>query len=369
MSDSITGRSDQPIGRRKDEHIDIVRDGAVEVPAPVSWDEIHLLHCALPEIDRDDVRLDLDFLGYRLKAPLVIASMTGGTERAELINRRLGAAAERFGLAMGLGSGRIMLDDPTQTASFRVAREVAPTAFLYANIGAPQLIANGGRAAYRPETILRLVEAIEAQALAVHLNYLQECVQPEGDTRARGILAAIGELVRASPVPIIVKEVGNGINRQSAQALVAAGVAAIDVGGQGGTSWALVEAVRAEAAGQQRKARLGRTFAGWGIPTAVAIRLVSGAGRPVIATGGIRSGLDAARALALGADLVGVARPLLQAALVGEDALDEWLAIFLDELRTALFLTGSVDLATFHGCRPIITGRVAEWLGQIDDRA
>jgi isopentenyl-diphosphate delta-isomerase len=361
-----SGSTSELAGRRKAEHIDLCRTDAVEVAAPCGWDDIHLLHEALPELERGEVRLDVSFLGHRLAAPLMIASMTGGVEHAATINQRLARLAERFGLAMGLGSGRIMLEDPAQERSFRVAREAAPAAFLAANIGAPQLVPQRGRPGYPPERVLRLVEVIGAQALVVHLNFLQEAVQPEGDTNARGVLAAIAALAAAAPVPVLVKEIGCGIGRRQAEALARAGVAAIDVAGQGGTSWALVEAERAEARGEQLKARLGRTFAAWGIPTPVAIRLAAAAGRPVIASGGIRSGLDAARALALGATLAGVARPLLAAALQGDEALVEWTAAFLEELRTALFLTGSADLASFHARQPVITGQTAAWLAQLE---
>jgi isopentenyl-diphosphate delta-isomerase len=356
----------QSSGTRKAQHIDLARTSAAEVAAAANWDDIHLPHDALPELDRDEVRLDMTFLGRRLAAPLMIASMTGGTEHAGAINGRLARLAERYGLAMGLGSGRVMLEDPAQEPTFRIAREAAPNAFLLANIGAAQLVAQRGRPAYTPERVLRLVEVVSAQALVVHLNFLQECVQPEGDTRARGVLAAIGALVAASPVPVVVKEIGSGIGRRQAEALARAGVAAIDVAGQGGTSWALIEAARAEAQGQRHKARLGRTFAAWGIPTPVAVRLARSAGRPIIASGGIRNGLDAARALALGADLVSVARPLLEAALQSEEALDEWTDAFVDELRTALFLTGSADLTAFHQVRPVITGQTAAWLAQLE---
>ena len=366
MSDTSTPPPTTPDSTRKAEHIELTRTDVVEVAAAAGWDDIHLLHDALPELDRDEVRLAVDFLGHRLAAPLLISSMTGGTAHAATINARLGRLAERYGLAMGLGSGRVMLEDPTQERTFRLAREAAPSAFLFANIGAPQLVPQRGRPAYPPERVLRLVEVVGAQALAVHLNFLQECVQPEGDTAARGVLAAIAALVTASPVPVIVKEIGCGIGRRQAEALARVGVAAVDVAGQGGTSWALVEAARAEARGQRRKARLGRTFAGWGIPTPVAVCLARGAGRPVIASGGIRTGLDAARALALGADLVGVARPFLQAALESEAALTEWTDAFLDELRTAFFLTGAVDLAAFQQMRPVITGATAAWLAQLD---
>jgi isopentenyl-diphosphate delta-isomerase len=362
----MSRRADQPPAvQRKAEHIDLSRTAAAEAPAHANWDDIYLAHDALPELDRGDVHLDTTFLGHRLSAPLLIASMTGGTEAAALINRRLGQLAERHGLAMGLGSGRVMLDDPTQERTFRIAREVAPTAVLIANIGAPQLVPQRGRDGYRPDQVLRLVEVIGAQALAVHLNPLQEAVQPEGDANTRGVLAAIGALAAASPVPVIVKETGCGIGRRQAEALARVGVAAIDVGGQGGTSWSLIEAARAEARGQTRKATLGRTFAAWGIPTPVAICLARTAGRPIIATGGVRTGLDAARALALGASLVWVARPLLAAALDGEVALEEWLATFIDELSTALFLTGAADLASFRAVRPIITGETQTWLAHL----
>ena len=370
MGDGADRADSHATGERKLDHITLCRTAEVEVPSTATWDDIHLVHDALPELDWHEVRLDVEFLGRRLAAPLMIASMTGGTEHGATINGRLARLAERRGLAMGLGSGRIMLTDPAQEGTFKIARESAPTAMLVANIGAPQLVEQPGQAPFAPERLSRLVEVVGAQALAVHLNFMQEVVQPEGDINARGVLAAIARLVDASPVPVIVKEIGNGIGRRQARALADAGVAAIDVGGQGGTSWALVESRRAEARGYERKARLGRTFAAWGIPTPVAIGLARAAGRPVIATGWVRSGLDAARALALGASLVGVARPFLEAALAGDEALEDWTAAFLDELRAAMFLTGSTDLTALRGVQTVVTGETAAWLDQLSsDRA
>jgi isopentenyl-diphosphate delta-isomerase len=210
-----------------------------------------------------------------------------------------------------------------------------------------------------------LIEMVGADAIALHLNYLEESVQPEGQTRAVGVEAAIARLVRQSSVPVIAKETGAGIDGTVARRLKALGVKAVDVGGVGGTSFAAIEALRAKARGDHARARLGEVFRDWGIPTAVAVVGCARSGLPVIATGGVRSGLDAAKALALGATAVGVGRPLLQAALDGPAAIDAWLAQFALELRTATFLAGvkrSRDLATRP---PVITGETRNWIDQL----
>jgi isopentenyl-diphosphate delta-isomerase len=361
---------DEPaaIPQRKLEHVEITaRQPAVGPTAP-GWADIHLLHACLPEVDYDAVDLRTELVGRPLAAPVVIAGMTGGHPQAGPINATLARAAERFGLAMGVGSQRAALRRPELRATYAVAREQAPTALLLANIGLPQLIDQASEPALTLAQVQAAIDMLRADALVVHLNYLQEVVQPEGDRRAAGALAALRRLCAVLPVPVVAKETGAGMTRQQAERLREAGVAALDVGGAGGTSFAAVEAERAAARGHARGVQLGHTFAGWGIPTAVAVVEAAGAGLPVIATGGIRTGLDAAKALALGATAVGVARPALVAALEGDAALCAWLEGFLAELRAALFLTGAPDLAALRRQRCIVLGDAAAWLSQLGHR-
>jgi isopentenyl-diphosphate delta-isomerase len=356
------------IRARKAEHLRLSAERDVDSRLPAGWEDIRLLHRALPEVDLPDIDLGAEFLGRRLALPLCISSMTGGHPAALEVNVRLARAAQRFGLAMGVGSQRAALSDPTLASTYAVARQAAPDALLFANIGAPQLIPQGDAPALRPGQLLALIDMIAADALAVHLNFLQETVQIGGDQHARGCLAAIADLTATLPVPIIVKETGSGLDRLSAERLAQAGVAVLDVGGLGGTSFAAVEAYRAAAAGDRRRAQLGELYRSWGIPTAVALVLARSTRLPLIATGGIRSGLDAARALALGASLVGVARPLLACAVEGEQALAEWIEQFAAELRAALFLTGSRTLAELRNRPKVILGETRLWLEQLGDQ-
>jgi isopentenyl-diphosphate delta-isomerase len=293
--------------------------------------------------------------------------MTGGHRTARQVNAVLARAAERHGLAIGVGSQRAALKRPDLAYTYTVVREEAPTAFVIGNIGAPQLIAQGSALPLSPEDVARAVDMVRADALAVHLNFLQESVQPEGERNARGASQAIREVVQAlAPLPVLAKETGAGISRPTAMRLKTLGVRALDVGGVGGTSFAAVEGLRASAQGDTAYERLGELFRDWGLPTPVSVVGVCAVGLQVIATGGIRTGLDAAKALTLGATLVGVARPLLQAALEGDQAVDAWIAQFLLELRTAMFLTGAVDVAALRSRPRVITGGTAQWLAQLN---
>jgi isopentenyl-diphosphate Delta-isomerase len=355
------------ISSRKADHIDITTQRLVTPAVSAGWEDIHLIHQALPEVDLSEIDMRVSFLGHSFKAPLLIASMTGGHPRAGEINRRLARAAEHFGLGMGVGSQRAALRQPGLLSTYTIAREAAPDIFLIANVGAPQLVEQGREPALGLGQVRELVEAIRANALAVHLNYLQEVVQPEGDTRARGCLAAVERLARGLTLPVIAKETGAGLSRPQALALRAAGVAALDVGGTGGTSFALVESFRAADGGSDAAARLGQLLGGWGLPTAVSVVECAGLGLPLIATGGIRSGLDAAKALALGADLVGVARPMLSAALEGEEALRAYIEEFLQTLRVVLFLTGCRSVVDLRTKERLVLGRMAEWVRQLKE--
>jgi isopentenyl-diphosphate delta-isomerase len=357
---------DQIAGRKAD-HLRLATEPAAVPSGGAGFDDVTFVHDALPEVDFERIDPSVVFLGRRLELPLVIASMTGGHPDGERVNAALGRAAERHGLAMGVGSQRAALRNPDLAASYAVARREAPTAFLLANVGAPQLVAQGDAPPLTVDDVVRLAAMIEANAVIVHLNALQELIQPEGDRAARGWLAAIERLVAALDLPVVAKETGGGISAAVARRLAEAGVAAIDVGGRGGTSFAAIEGMRGAEQADARAVALAERFAGWGIPTAASVGLAARAGLPIVATGGIRSGLDAARAIALGATAVGVARPLLQAVLDGgDDAVDAWLGRFRTELLATQFLTGSATIADLARAPILVAGQTSLWLASVD---
>jgi isopentenyl-diphosphate delta-isomerase len=323
---------------RKADHIRICLDEDVQFRQTThGLDRFRFTHCCLPELNPDDIDLTTSFLGKSLGAPLLISAMTGGTEQAKIINYRLAEVAQHYRIAMGVGSQRVAVENPQVISTFDV-RAIAPNILLFANLGAVQL--NYG---YGLDECQRVIDWLRADALVLHLNPLQECVQTQGDTNFRGLLAKISNLCQRLPVPVIAKEVGNGISARMAQRLIEAGVSAIDVAGAGGTSWARVESERANDAKQRR---LGATFANWGLPTAECVQTIRAIAPeiPLIASGGVRNGLDAAKAIALGADLTGMAFPFLQAASESQAALYELLEVLRAELITVLFCTGSATL-------------------------
>jgi isopentenyl-diphosphate delta-isomerase len=357
--------ADTAIERRKAEHLRIAAEEDIETNRAPGWDDVHLVHDAVPVVDAARIDLSARLLGHALALPLVIAGMTGGHSGAERVNATLAEAAARHGLGIGVGSQRAALRDPSLRRTYAVVRERAPKAFVIANVGVSQLVAQDDGPPLAAKDIRALIEMVGADAIALHLNYLEESVQPEGQTRAAGVEAAIRRLVRQSTVPVIAKETGAGISGPVAKRLRALGVKAIDVGGVGGTSFAAIEALRAEARGDRGRARLGEVFRDWGVPSAVAVAGSARSGLPVIATGGVRSGLDAAKALALGATVVGVGRPLLQAALEGAEAVDGWIAQFVLELRTATFLSGVSRARDLSTTRPVVTGTTRDWIDQL----
>lgn len=289
---------------------------------------------ALPERNLEDVDLRTSFLGRPLAAPVLIGAMTGGAEAAGRINRNLALAAQRLGIGMMLGSQRVMLERPEAAASFQV-RDVAPDIPLIGNLGGAQFLLG-----YGPEQARRAVREVGADALAIHVNPLQEALQPGGDTRWAGLRDRLAELIPQLDFPVILKEVGHGLDAASAALAAPLGFAALDVAGAGGTSWARVEQLVHH--GEVRTPDL----CDLGVPTAQALRdaRLAAPGVPLIASGGIRTGLDAARALCLGAGVVAVARPLLEPALHSADAAEAWLANFIHELRVALFVGGYASL-------------------------
>jgi isopentenyl-diphosphate delta-isomerase len=342
---------------RKQDHLRICAEGGVEAGF-TGFSDVRLVHAALPECSLGEIDTEARFLGHRFASPLFIAAMTGGHRDALPINRNLAAAAERAGIGMGVGSQRAALEDPELEDSFTVVREAAPTAFLCANLGVVQLREQG------IEWAERAVEMIDAQAICIHANFLQEAVMPEGDHDARGCLAALTTLCRELPVPVILKETGAGISRETAARLWAAGVAAIDIGGLGGTSWARVEGIRSPGS---PGAHMGERFADWGIPTVVSLCEVAGKG-PVIATGGVRSGLDMAKALALGADLCGMALPLLAPAMESEGAVERAIDGYTSELAVAMFLSGARTVKSMRNVRTWITGMTRQMTKKREER-
>lgn len=332
-------RPNRATASRKAEHLRInIEEDVAGRGVTAGFEGYAFDHRALPEIDFAEVQTSCVFLGRPLAAPLLISCMTGGTPEAVRINRRLARVAARAGIAMGLGSGRALIERPAALASFDV-RDEAPEIPLLANLGAVQL--NKG---YGLAECGRLVEMLRADALVLHLNPLQEALQPEGDTCFRGLLARIAQLCAEAPFPVIVKEVGWGIGADDARALIEAGVAAIDLAGAGGTSWSEVERHRIA---QAWRARVAGAFAGWGIPTARALVAARAAvpSATLIASGGVRDGLEVAKAIALGADLVGIAGPFLRAAHESEEAAHEFALEVTETLRVAMFCTGARTLA------------------------
>ncbi len=334
---------------RKIEHLAICLKEEVETGDPL-FDDVRLVHRALPETDLDAIDTSCSFLGKRLDFPLMIAAITGGCEEARQINEALAQVAENKGLAFGVGSQRAMIEKPELTGTFSV-RSVAPSALLLGNIGITAL------KRIPPDRVAQAVEAIRADGLCVHLNPAQEIFQKEGDHDFSGCLAALERLCSAVPFPVVGKEVGNGVGREAAESLKAAGVQAIDVGGLGGTSWTLIDSLRSgKDASRYRE---------WGIPTAAAILEAGGARLPIIATGGLRNGLHMAKAIALGADLCGMALPFLRIlSKEGIAGVENYVETLKSDFRRALFLTGCSNIAELQQTNLILGARLREWADQ-----
>jgi len=336
----VTDRS--TIESRKADHIRINLDQNVQFPhLTTGLERYRFLHQALPELNLEDIDTSVELFGKTLSTPILISSMTGGTDLAYRLNQNLAQAAQNHRIAMGVGSQRAAIENPELAYTLQV-RNVAPDILLFANLGAVQL--NYG---YTVEHCQRAVDMIEADALILHLNVLQEAVQPEGDTRFAGLLSKIETVCKKLPVPVIAKEVGWGFSEKSARDLANAGVAAIDVAGSGGTSWSEVEYHRAPT---EFHARVAASFADWGIPTADSIQYIaSGApGVKIIASGGLRSGIDIAKCIALGATLGGMAGPFLKAATVSVDATDQLIRELDAQIRIAMLCTGAPTIAALQ---------------------
>ncbi len=345
--------------RRKDAHLDIAATAEVEPPQNRTlFDCVHLVHCAMPELAVSEVDAKVPFLGKTLRYPLMMTGMTGGTPRASEVNRALASLAEKYGVAFGVGSQRAMSEDPSRVENFAV-RDVAPTVALLGNIGLQQAVKVGASG------VEKLAKAIGADGMAVHLNPAQELTQPEGDRDFRGGYRILGDLARAFGDRLVVKETGCGISPTVALRLQEVGVRTLDVSGLGGTSWVRVEQLRTEGVNHE----VGAAFSGWGIPTAAAVASVRRAVGPqmtVVASGGIRNGLDAAKAMALGADVAGMALPLFKALQAGgPEAADRALQAVVTGVVQALVLTGCSRPTDLRGQGAVITGDLKDWLSAI----
>ena len=327
-----------PIDQRKADHIKINLEKDVRSALTTGLENYRFIHEALPELDLERIDTSLSLYRKRLAAPILISSMTGGTEEAGEINQRLAEAAQEVGVAMGVGSQRAALEHPDQTPTFSITRRVAPDILLFANLGAVQL--NYG---FGIDHCRQAVDMLEADALILHLNPLQEAVQDAGDTNFEGLGKKIEEICKRLEVPVIAKEVGWGISERTAKLLADCGVSAIDVAGAGGTSWSQVEMYRAP---DEFTRELAATFVGWGIPTAESILNVKKAAPEMttFASGGIKDGLDIAKCIALGATLGGMAGPFLKAAAISTKSVVQMMKLTKRQIEVTMFGCGAKEI-------------------------
>ena len=322
---------------------------------------VELIHCALPEINLDAIQTSTKFLNHNFKFPFLIDSMTGGTPAAQKINSRLAQAAEEFGIGMGVGSQRAGLLSSDLAKSFKVVRKNAPNAFIFSNIGGAQLSQG-----LDYKSIKKLLKMIDADALAIHLNPLQELVQPEGEPNFSGILSRIKELSSDLDIPIIVKEVGSGISPSVARKLYRNKVNAINIAGMGGTSLAGIEQLRAKKFKNKQKSHLGLLFWDWGIPTAAAVFLARNSVKiPIIASGGLRNGLDLAKTIVLGADVGAFARPMLTPASKSYKSLTDSINQLSLELKSTMFLVGAKNILDLKSTEYITTEPLTSWISKV----
>jgi len=343
---------------RKRDHLRLSLELDVSFEGKTTWLEyVELIHRALPELNLDKISTETSFLGEKFGMPFLVEAMTGGIPEAVEVNGNLAEAAERFSIPMEVGSQRAALEDKKLEYTFRVAKERAPKLFLIANLSGVQLAEDG------VEVAEKAVEMIEADAISIHLNPLQELIQPEGSTRFKDVLKVIEKVCERLDVPVIVKEVGCGISSEVARMLEEVGVKAIDVAGAGGTCWAKIEMLRLREDDERRE--VAKTFLDWGIPTAASIIEVSSAvSIEVIGSGGIRSGIDIAKALSIGADMAGAAHPLLRPATESVESVAKVLGRLRSELRMAMFLTGCKDVDELKNSPHVILGPLLEWKRQ-----
>ena len=344
---------------RKAEHIKVSLEENVKARRiTTGFENVYFVHQALPEIDRNKIRLATKVFDHEFSAPIFVGAMTGGTREATKINTFIAESVEELGLGMGVGSQRAAIEEPKLESTYKIVRKKAPDAFLVANIGAPQLVQG-----YGVKEAEHAVEMIGADALAIHLNPLQEAIQPEGEACYAGVLQKIREIAESLSIPVIVKETGAGISAEVAEKLERVGVKGIDVSGAGGTSWAAVEYYRAKAAEDEFRQRLGESFWDWGISTVASLVEVSQSTKlAIIASGGVRTGTEVAKALALGASLASMSTPILRPATKNASEVKKTLNFFVEELRNAMFLVSAESVDELRKAPVVLLGETAEWL-------
>ncbi|PTD93414.1 type 2 isopentenyl-diphosphate Delta-isomerase [archaeon SCG-AAA382B04] len=345
------------IKNRKLEHIAICKNYDIEKNETLLGD-IKLLHNAVPEINKNSIDTETTFLDKKIDFPFIIPAITGGHPDLIEINKRLAKAAEEIKIGIGVGSQRAAIENPELEKSLKIVKEKAPNALKIANLGAPQLSKG-----YGVKEAKKAIEMIDADSLAIHLNFLQEAIQLEGDTEAKDVLGTIKKIKNKIKEPVIVKETGQGITRETAKKLKKTNIDAIDVSGIGGTSWPLVEKIRANNENIQRKKKLGDLFSSWGIPTAASI-IEANIGPQIMASGGIRNGIDIAKSVVLGADCTGAATPLLEPATEDLESLKNKIKLFKEEFRLAMFLTGSKNIKQLKNTQFVLKGRLKNWTTQ-----
>lgn len=349
------------IEKRKSDHIEIALEEQVGGGYRY-WDDVKMVHCALPEVDMSEIDMSCKLFGKKLAFPLIVTAITGGYSKAEKINKNLAEACQELQIGMGVGSERAAVENGADV-SYTILKDY-DLPLRIGNIGAPQLIKQNRKKAFTVDQVKQAMEIIDADVMAIHLNFLQEVAQPEGDTNAKGCLDAIRKVAR--DVPCIAKETGAGISHRVAMKLKGSGIIGMDISGTGGTSFSTVEMFRAERAGNSRCADIGRLFSDWGIPAPASV-LEANVGLPLIASGGMEDGLQVAKAIALGASCGGIARGVLKEALVSSKAVEDKLILIREELRAAMFLTGATDVASLSSKDCIVSGKTAEWIGQKDE--
>lgn len=339
------------IEHRKEDHIYLALKPESQGPLTTFLEDVIPIHHSITDLSYSDIDTGIEFLGFRLNAPIIISAMTGGTIKAYEINKKLATIAEEYRFAIGVGSQRAMIVNPETTYTYRIVRETAPSVPVIANIGIAQITKLG------LYTIEQIIESIEANALAIHANILQELVQPEGDKEFKGAIDAIKRIVDYVKVPVIVKEVGTGISKECAELLYSIGIKIIDVAGAGGTNWVSIELSRSST----RNVDVFSIFKTWGLPTAVSIAEVASIKNViVIGSGGIRNGLDIAKAIALGADIVGIAQPFLYHSL--NNTINEFVEDLLIQLKTSMILTNSRSINELKQAKIVVLGRLASWV-------